>query len=451
MGVLARLAAFFGFGRAAASAPLMLGAGSVAGALISQREQAAMLDAFADSPHLHTVVRARAEACAAVDWQVWRAKKPGRRIAELGVAHVRAEHRADAIDQLMKEGELEPEVDGDLIRLLRRPSALMGGVDFWELTSEHEDLLGEFAWLKAARKGRRPTQLHLIVPTWIQRVPDFAERDPRYVIQPPARPLIKAPPADVVWRRRHDPRDPYNRRGIGTAYVLRDEIQLDELLAAMARGRAANKNFPDLLIGLLGSANAPPPGQVAVDIITKKMEEKSGGPDRVGRAHVMSGDFKAQPLGHTFVESQYMESRRYSRDTSMQTFRMPPELAGVLDNANRSTIGLAEDLEARRNVVPRLERWRTALQEEVVPDFGEDLLVGYRSPVPADRDYQAGVMKALPGAFKVNEIRRRAGEMPLAGPEGDALYKAPGAVPVAGSPSSPTAGESEAKQQKQET
>lgn len=446
MGFFSRLAAFFGTFRRAATVGAG-GAGFARGGLLWGRGQGEMLDAFAGSPHLHTVVQARAEACAAVDWQVWRMKKPGRRLGELGLTHLRVDERAGAIDQLMKDGELEAQPDGDLIRLLRRPSLLMGGTDFWELTSKHEDLVGEWLWLKAARKGRRPTQLHLCVPTWLNKVPDLTERDPRFVIQPPARPAIHAPPADVIWRRRHDPRDPYNRRGLSTAFVLRDEIQLDELLSSMARGRAANKNFPDLLIGLLGDGRGPAPGQAGINILTKLFEERHGGPDRVGSAHVISGDYKAQALGHTFVESQYMESRRYSRDTSMQTFRMPPELAGVLDNANRSTIGKAEDLEARRNVVPRLERWRAALQEDLVPDFGDDLLVGYRSPVPADREYEAGIMKALPGAFTINDIRHAAGRTPR--PDGGEYYKAPGAVPVAGSPSSPTAADSEAKQEKQ--
>jgi phage portal protein BeeE len=214
----------------------------------------------------------------------------------------------------------------------------------------------------------------------------------------------------------------------------------------MARGRFANRGFPDILLGLLGFGGgtgqaAMRPGAQEVARLALELEQKHRGEDKVGQAHIIAGDFKAQPMGQSLVDNQYMEGRRFNRDTVMQTFRRPPELAGVLDNANRSTIDVAEDLEARANTQPKLDRWRAALQDEVAPEFGADLVVTYASPVPADRELQAGYVKALPAAFRLDEIRARAGEMPLGGDEGQALYKAPGAVPVAGSPSSPTAEE----------
>lgn len=440
MGFWARLTAFFGLSRAAASTPTEPRLSR--GTQVWRRDQAAMLQAFEDHPHLHTVVRARAEAAGAIAdaWQVFEIVKPNTSRADLGLGALRGRAFSEAIADLQKEKTLKPQVDSELLRLLRRPSPLMSGVDFWELTSEHDDLVGEFIWLKGARRGRRPTVLHLMVPTWLSRMPEPGAREQVFTFTTPGSTIV-APVEDVIWRKRHSPRDPYGARGVGTAYVLRDELQLDELLAAMARGRAANRNYPDLLIGLL-AGNGPgsrAPGQAEVDIVTKQLEQKHGGVDRVGQAHVIGGDFKAQPLGHTLVESQYMETRRFSRDTSMQTFRMPPEVAGVLDNANRSTIDVAEDLFARQSTVPKQERWRATIQDEVAPDFGDNLVVGYRSPVPADREYEAGFFKSLPAAMTINEIRQRAGLPPR--DDGNVFYKAPGATPVAGSPSSPTAQE----------
>lgn len=435
MGFWSRLAGFFGLSRASATTSTTQPRLS-RGTQVWRRDQAAMLQAFSDHPHLHTVVRARAEAAGAVDWQVFEIAKENTRADDLGISRLRGRAYSEAIADLQKEKTLVPQPDSELLRLLRRPSPLMSGVDFWELTSEHDDLVGEFIWLKGGRRGRRPTALHLMVPTWLQRTPEPGDREQNFTFQTPASKVI-APVSDVVWRKRHDPRNPYGSRGVGTAYVLRDELQLDELLAAMARGRAANRNYPDLLIGLLAglAPGSRPPGQAEVDLVTKQLEQKHGGPERVGQAHVIGGDFKAQALGHTLVESQYMETRRFSRDTSMQTFRMPPEVAGVLDNANRSTIDVAEDLFARQSTVPKQERWRSTVQDEIAPDFGDNLVVGFRSPVPADRDYEAGFFKALPAAMTINEIRARAGLPPH--PDGDAFYKAPGATPVAGSPSSP--------------
>ncbi len=397
-----------------------------------------MLGAFRDYPYLHTVVQARAESASRFSPLVYKVKKAGTRVHHLDVPHLRGRERTAHIEELVKSGVLELQLDSDLGALLRRPSLRMSGPDFWELTSKHEDLVGEWLWVKGARARGRPTRLHLYVPTWLQRWPEPGDSNEVFTIQTPASKVL-APAADVVWRRRHDPEDPYGRRGVGTAYVLRDELALDELLAVMARARAANKNFPEVLIGLLAQAGvvgAKAPGQAEVAIVQKMLEQNHAGPENTGRAHILSGDFKAQPLGHTLVESQYMDTRRFGRDTSMQVFRMPPEIAGVLDNANRSTIDVARDLFESTATVPKFDRWTSAIQDDVAPDFGDDLVVSYRSPVPADRDYRAGFFKALPAAMTINEIRAEAGLSPRL--DGDELYKAPGAVPVAGSPSSPT-------------
>lgn len=445
MGFWQRVGEFFGFGRAASTASAVE-ARLARGQRLYSRDQAAMLQAYSDHPHLHGVVRGRAEVAGSIAWEVFETKE-GVRSDELGIAHLRDLEHRDAIVDLKKEGTLQPAYNSDLARLLRRPSPTMSGADFWGLMCEHEMLVGEYLMLKAARRGRRPTILHPLVPTWLQAWPEPG-RDHFTILAPGGR--IIAPPADVIWRKRLDPRDPHNGRGIGTAYVLRDELRLDELLAEMAASRAANKNFPDVLISLLRQQGeiGPGPGQAAIDVLTKTLEQKHGN-GRVGQAHVMTGDFKAQVLGHTLVEGQYMETRRFNRDTAMQTFRQPPELAGVLDNANRSTINAAEDLEARRSIVPIYERWRSMVQDELADvDFGGRFVVGYRSPVPADTVREDGLMKALSSCFTKNEVRVAAGK-PVRD-DGDVYVPAPAAVPVAGSPSSPTGDEQPEKKKPKE-
>lgn len=400
-----------------------------------RRDQVAMLQAFEDHAHLHSVVRGRSEAASAVCWQVFEAK-PGVRADDLDLLHLRGREYALAVADLQKAGDLVPQRRSPLLKLLRRPSPQMSGPDFWELQCNYDMLLGEFLWLKGGRVGGRPTKLHSVVPSWLQSWPDAGSD--HFVIQATGG-RIEAPAADVIWRRRLSPRDPLGSRGLGTAYALRDETELDELLAEMARSRAANKNYPDYLIALLaqpGVVGSTAPGAAQVEIVKKMLEQGHGGPARAGMAHILAGDFKAQALGHTLVESQYIDTRRFNRDTHLQTFHQPPELAGVLDNANRSTIAASEDLEARRAIVPLYERWRCAIQDELAPEFGDNVVVGYLSPIPADREYRGGMLKALPASATLNEIRAEQGLPPR--PDGDTYYKAPGAVPVAGSPSSPT-------------
>jgi phage portal protein BeeE len=443
MSWLTRIAQIFGL-RLRATAPALppsseaITSRLVHGRLLARRDQAEMLRAYEEYPHLHTVVRGRAEAIGAVEWVVLRARSgPARRHPavrarshEAHAAAVTAGLARAAAEDGANYG-LEELQDSPLLDLLERPCRTMSGPAFWELASTYEDLVGEALWIMSSWRGKRPTELVPVPPPWLQ---DYAlGEDAKVTLQMPyGRETLD--PEVVIWHRMLSPADPFWSRGFGTAMVLRDELQTDELMSRMARSRFANRGWPDLLLGLLGHAGAPGPrpGQTEVDRMTMQMEMKHTGAERAGQAHVIAGDFKAQTLGHSLVDNQYMDGRRFGRDTVMQTFRRPPELAGVLDNANRSTISLAEDLEARQSTTPKLERFRALLQDRVAPLFGSDLIVSYRSVVPADRDYQASIKKALPGAFRLNEIRRAGGELPLPGAEGDTLYKAPGAVPVKG-------------------
>jgi hypothetical protein len=395
--------------------------------ILSRRAQAEMLAAYRESPHLHAVVKRRSEAVGRVGWQLWRAAKPGGR-ALVGRAFSDVVERSKEIEQAVLAGALvEVEHTHPLLKILRKPSPGMSGPAFWGLASKHLDLVGEALWLKARAKGA-VVGLIPYVPTWLTRWPDAKSRE--YQIQVYGG-TMRVPEADVVWMRQLDPEDPWNRRGVGTAFVLRDELEMDELMATMARTLFANRNYPDQIIGLISAPGMPRPTPQQVQEVVEQLE-KHRGVDRAGQAMVIGSDYKSQPLGHTLVQSQYMEGRRYHRDTTMQTFGSPPEWHGVLDNANRSTVDVTEDHAARHSTAPVQEFLCAALQDDVVPDFGDDLVLGFRSQVPADRDYQKDIMVALPQAFEVDEIRAQAGHAPRPGGAGKKLYTAPGSVPVAG-------------------
>jgi hypothetical protein len=398
------------------------------GTPISRRQQAEMLAAYRESPHLHAVVKRRSEAVGRVGWQLWKAAKPSGR-ALVGRASSDIVQRSAEIDEAVLAGELVAvEHTHPLLKMLRRPSPGMSGPAFWALASKHLDLVGEALWLKARAKGS-VVGLIPYVPTWLSRWPDAKTREFHINVYGGT---IRVPETDVVWMRQLDPEDPWNRRGVGTAYALRDELEMDELMATMARTLFANRNYPDMLIGLVNAPGMPRPTKEQVGEVVDQLDKKHRGVDKAGQALVIGSDYKAQPLGHTLVQSQYMEGRRYHRDTTMQTFGSPPEWHGVLDNANRSTVDVTEDHAARHSTAPVLEFLCASLQDEVVPEFGDDLVLGFRSPVPADRDFQKDVMVALPQAFEVDEIRARAGHAPLPGNAGKKLYTAPGSVPVAG-------------------
>lgn len=425
-------------------------ASSVGSWTLPKRGSRELLAAYSELPWLHGCVRRRAEAFAAIEWVLYRPAK-GKRGKRLRGLRSGRDVRHRAVEQYVDDKQLEQVIDHPLLDLFEEPIpdapdiATIHGVAFWELLSTWMDLVGEAPIGKDGPRndsGDRigpPVELCPILPPWITAVPTV-ER-PYYDVMMLNAGQRRVAPEDMVWVRHLDPNSPYTGRGIGTAIVLADELQTDEYMSAAARARFFNGSTPDWVMSLnTGGTNARPADEKAIRALTTDIENKHQGPDRAGRFHIVGGDFKLQQLGHTMVESQYIDGRKFLRDTCMQVFGVPPEVLGVLESSNKSTIAAASEHFARYSTVPMAERFRAALQVELVEEYGDDLILDYESPIPADLERATRIMVALPGAFKLDDIRDAAG-LPKLDKGGDQLYKAPGAVPVKGDAPNAPAGD----------
>jgi phage portal protein BeeE len=406
-----------------------------------RRGSAELLVAYAELPWLHAVVRRRAEALAQVEWLLWRivdrSRLSPRRLRRLMAipsgarAREAVVRKSRALKLLVEAGVVEMVLDHALLDLLDQPWPSAGSdVALWEIASKHQDLTGETLFALERDKRRRPVELLPVVPTWVRNVP--GPGTPTFEIQVPRGGRIDLPVTEAVWIRQHDPADPFMGRGVGTAGAVADELETDEYMAATAKSRFFNRAIPEVVLGLLGSPPTfPPPGGTEIAAIAEDIENKHRGSERAGQLHLISGDFKAQHLGTTMVENQHVQGREFLRNTCMQIFGTPPEVLGVLDNANRSTIDAAAVHFATYSTVPMVERFRGALQAQLVPEYGADLVLDYVSPIPADREFERSVMVALPASFTLNEIRALAGRPRR--DDGDEYYAAAtGNVPTPG-------------------
>ena len=119
-----------------------------------------------------------------------------------------------------------------------------------------------------------------------------------------------------------------------------------------------------------------------------------------------------------------MELRKHERDTIGQVFGMPPEILGIIENSNRSTIDAARFIFALGIEFPRCQFLRSELQHQLVPKFdGGDFCLEVEVPIPEDEQHRLDVMRAQPGAFSMNEWRGEAGYDAV--PEFEGVYPSP--------------------------
>lgn len=406
-------------------------AAGVGGWRLPRRGSAEVLDSYAQHPWLHTVVSVRAEAIGALQWQLFREKTEGGRV-ELAAARVvdgglatRTQH-IRAVNELTKKGIVEPIARHPVLDLMRQPSLAWPGASFWQLISSWLDLVGEaFIVLERRTAGDLPEAMTPVVPTWVTGVP--APKRPWFDIGH-GKAQLKVDARDMIWLRRLDPSDPITGRGVGTAFVLADEVETDEYMAATAKARYFNRGYPDWMVGIKPPQGALRPSDETIKKLKEEIEQSHRGIDRAGRFHLLGSDFHAVDMGHTFREGQFVEGRGFLRGVTTQTYRTPPEIVGVLENSNKGTIHAAGEHFARYSTVPAAELIRGYMQMGLVEEFGEDLELGFVSPIPGDEERDTRLMIALSSAFTVNEVRARANEPRR--DDGDVLMTPPGAPPI---------------------
>ncbi|MEM1204786.1 MAG: phage portal protein [Acidobacteriota bacterium] len=347
-------------------------------------------------------------------WYLHRATGDNRRRRRDVVAEV--ERQADiaarqaAVEQLSKDGDLQPVTDHPMLRLLNDGNGWLTGHDSRRLTSLYLDLTGEVPWL-LDRHARfdTPSQAFPVPPSWCRHRPTPSE--PYYLFGHGAW-QVKLAPRDVVWFCMPDPSQPYGRSS-GIAQALADELEADELAAQFIARHFYNSGRPDVVVtgdfqgdgGARGGRAAVRPkdagGGSSMPADLQRLERKWLQKARRKLPFFARGEIKLHQLGHNFEQVQMSTLRKYLRDMVVNTAGVPPELIGILSNANRSTIDLANYIHARHNALPRLVRMRETLRAHVLPQYpGADgtAVLTFSNPVREDLEFKLKAMRAQPSA-----------------------------------------------------
>jgi SPP1 gp7 family putative phage head morphogenesis protein len=381
-----------------------------------------LLKAYSTSPWLHAIGSRLGLSIASLEWtvSVARSTRSGRpvrfrRLQRGGSTWVQREAIRLALARQKRAGspaamDLEPLEDHLLLQVLDAGNpALLGGSSVFEVSQVHLDLIGEGLWVLDRNGLNTPVAIWPMPPTWLPDVPRFGAQTVE-IDGPSGRKDV--PLEDVIWWKRPDPADPYGR-GSGIAMSLADELETDDYAAKHLKSFFRNRARPDLLI----SGTFDPS---MVDRLEQKWLEKLRGLERQHRPFFMAGgSVRVDDLSKSFAELQLVDLRKSERDICLHVYGMPPEIFGILENANRSTIDAADYLYTKFAVLPRAELFRQVLQLRLAPLFDDAIIIDYISPLAEDREHALKVMQAAPWAFTEAEWREAGGRPPLEGDTGD--------------------------------
>lgn len=250
-----------------------------------------------------------------------------------------------------------------------------------------------------------PTDLWPVPPTWVQK--QVAGPDRWWYQVTTLGGGVKTVPPDHMLRMWHpNLADPYGR-GRGLGHALGDELETDEYAARHTKAWFYNRARPDVLI--MGDGLQPS----EIDRLERGWLAKLKGTIGVGRPHFINRKLEVKELQASFKDMNLAELRREERDIIIHVYGVPPEIFGIIENSNRSTIDAADYILSKHVITPRLEFLRAALQIQLVDRYDDRLILDYVSPIEENLDYELDVMKAQPEAFTVDEWRGQAHKAPF--------------------------------------
>lgn len=360
-----------------------------------------LLAAYRDIPALQQVVGRIAESFASIQFTVHRAVDPkGKSILLPQLARMTASHRATTVKKMVKNGDLEEIHDDPLLDFIDSGNDHHTGFEARELMQKHLELMGEaYAWKERNAFGM-PVRLWPLAPTWVRDIP--GPGDGTYTVSIGNRTEVKIRSSEILSIKLSDPSKPYGR-GSGIAESLGHELDADEYAAKFIASFFYN--------------DATPSGIVAFDDVKgsqlKELEqrwmEKHRGAQKSHTVHFTSPKPQVTMFDASFKDMSIVDLRKFLRSLIRETWGIPPEIVGVIENSNRATIDAAETIFARWLLTPRADRWARALQKQVAPDFDERKIVGYVSPIPEDKAHALEVSKAASWSLTRGEWREMQG------------------------------------------
>ena len=375
------------------------------------------LSAFANTPWLHAVADKVASAFAATEWKVYVLRRGGQARRAPDLERATGERRVKLLAQYRQAGELVELEDHILRKTLDMANPFHSGHAMRKLMALYFDLAGDVFLVKERNAFGTPNALWPIPPNWVTATPT------------PSHPRFRVgfsgwhgeiPASEILWISNPNPENPYGR-GVGMVQALADEIETDEYSAKYARQFFLNSARPDFLVFPKDGGQL---GEPAVRRLEEEWRAQHQGVCRGFKPHFMTREVGVHEFegGSKFRDLQFTELRAFERDAIRQTWGLPGEILGILaPGSNRATITQASHIFARWVLLPRLEFFRSAFQELLVPEYDEKLVLDFVSPVEADPELVLEYAKAAPWARTVDEWRALQGLGPLLHGQGAAF------------------------------
>lgn len=256
--------------------------------------------------------------------------------------------------------------------------------EFVESVQQHIDLTGEGWWVIARNPRFRsvPLELWPVRPDRMGPVPSRDEFIAGYIYRSPDGEQVPLKRDEVIQLRMPSPLDPY--RGMGPVQSILTDLDSTQYSAEWNRNFFLNSATPGGIIEV--------PNNWSDDDFEEfrdRWDEQHRGVAAAHRVGILEGGAKWVERTYSMRDMQFVELREVSSKVIREAFGMPKFAIGDVEDVNRATAEASKTWFAEMLTVPRLERFKQALNEDFLPLFGattDGLEFDYCDPVPPNAE-----------------------------------------------------------------
>ena len=348
-----------------------------------QNDQEMYMRSFGSVGTVWQCVSLLSNAVSRVEWRLYR-KNQDRRV-RYATTDVGSDQRTEVLQH-------------QALSVLNRPNSFFSQPGLMEIGQQSLDLTGESWWvIERDSRASFPTGIWPVRADRMEPVPDAAAYLKGYVYTGPDREKVPLEVNEVIQVRYPNPLDPY--RGLGPIQAILVDVDASRYSAEW------NRNF------FINSAQ--PAGVIQVDhsldddewnALTNRWRETHRGVSRAHRVAVLEGGMTWVPNQMSMRDMDFTALRELGRDVIREVFGIHKVMLGVSDDVNRANAQTGEEVFAAWQVIPRLDRWKTALNEQFLPMFGTTgaaVEFDYVTPVPTNREQDAAELTAKSAAAQL--------------------------------------------------
>jgi HK97 family phage portal protein len=310
-----------------------------------------------------------------------------------------------------KKGKIVDE--SPILDLIRKPNVFMTGYDFLYITTFN--LILEGRALYEVEKGQLTNNPQFLVPVKASKI-DIEENNLVYTLSNGE----QVEGEDVLDIYKPDPKNILH--GLSVLEQARLEIESDVLSLKTYKKFNQQGAIPS---GILTSDMSLSLSDL--DRIKVEIEKKYTGVENFFKPLVLGNGLKWQPISFDLEKLKFIESRKFTRDQILALFKVPKAVL-FAEDVNRANSEAAKYWFIENTIKPYIDFIIDKLQFDLVEKiFKTDLKLGYKNPVPEDKDFQLQEDATLVNkVFTINEVRTKRGLEPIDG--GDAIYLDNGTV-----------------------